>query len=83
VLLNAFPNPFIDEAVLVFNLPEDMEITLRLYQTNGQLVSRILSERRPAGRNVVRFNGSRLPSGVYLLKLTHAGGDQILRMVKN
>jgi hypothetical protein len=81
-MLGIFPNPADDATSVVFDLPEPEWITLSLYNLNGQLLSRLSEGYRPAGRNVVRCPLGPLPTGAYLLKLTHERGTETRRLIR-
>jgi hypothetical protein len=44
-------------------------VSLRIYNTLGELVSELVNEEREAGSYSVTFNASNLPSGVYIYRL--------------
>ena len=48
-LLGAVPNPFNPATTIRFTLPGDGRVDLRLYDVQGRLVRRLLSEVRPGG----------------------------------
>lgn len=81
-ILANYPNPFRDITMLMFDLPDDQAVSLNIYNLKGQHVLHVLSEKRPAGRNVVHFRAESLDPGVYVLKLTHSGGTESMRIVK-
>ncbi|OQY28466.1 MAG: hypothetical protein B6244_06860 [Candidatus Cloacimonetes bacterium 4572_55] len=71
----AFPNPFFDQTEISFDIPENAYVTLRVYNTLGQRVRTLFSNRSaPGGFYQVHWDGSgdtqnRLASGVYFLRL--------------
>lgn len=81
-LLGSYPNPFSDEVFISFDLPRSENVVLEVYSLSGSLEARIIEGNRPAGRNVVGYDASRLSAGVYILKLTHELGVENLRVVK-
>ena len=74
----AVPNPFNPTATFTFTLPEAANVQARLYNVGGQYVGTVYSGPRAAGVNTLRVDGSRLASGVYLLKL-EAGAHTAVR----
>jgi len=64
-----YPNPFNPETRIDFTLPEKQLISLRIYNTLGELVGELVNEEREAGSYSVTFDASRLPSGVYIYRL--------------
>lgn len=60
------PNPFNPETVLSFNLPEAARVLLQVYDTSGSLVAELIDGWREAGTHDLRFDATRMPSGLYL-----------------
>ncbi len=73
-----YPNPFNPSTTIRFTLPVREYVTLRVYNLLGQEVATLVNETLDAGESMVRFNGSRLSSGVYLYRL-QAGGSTLTR----
>ena len=64
-----YPNPFNPETRIDFTLPEKQFVSLRVYNTLGELVGELVNEERDAGNYSVTFDASNLPSGVYIYRL--------------
>ena len=64
-----YPNPFNPETRIDFTLPEKQLISLRIYNTLGELLGELVNEERQAGSYSVIFDASGLPSGVYIYRL--------------
>ena len=60
-----YPNPFNPETTIAFALPDYGRVTLTVYNSLGQMVSRLVNEDRSAGRYTIRFEASGLSSGIY------------------
>jgi hypothetical protein len=69
-----YPNPFSRETTIRFTLPEAGAATLRVFDVLGREVARLVDGELEAGRHQVAFDGSALPSGVYVVQLA-AGGE--------
>jgi Secretion system C-terminal sorting domain len=63
-----YPNPFNPETRIDFTLPEKQLVSLRVYNTLGELVGELVNEEREAGSYSVTFDASKLPSGVYIYR---------------
>jgi hypothetical protein len=66
-----YPNPFNPSTVISFQLPVNSEVTLSLFNTNGQLVKKLVAGEMNAGRHSLVWDatnerGERVASGVYL-----------------
>ncbi len=66
-----YPNPFNPTTVISFQLPVESNVTLAIYNINGQLVKQVASGKFASGRHQVVWDatddrGLRVSSGVYL-----------------
>jgi hypothetical protein len=69
----AYPNPFSNETTLHFTLPRGGNVSLRLYNVAGQLVSTVVDGERAAGAQFVTLRRGQLPPGMYFATLRYAG----------
>jgi hypothetical protein len=69
VLEQNFPNPFNPSTTIRYNLPERSHVTLMVFSTLGQHVSTLVNGEEEVGYHDVRFDGSDLPSGVYIYRI--------------
>ena len=72
-LLGTYPNPARQRATVRYALPDKQEATICLYDVLGRQVRTLVSGEQE-GRHEQRLDTSRLPSGVYFLRL-EAGGE--------
>lgn len=63
------PNPFYDELMIQFNVYRSEEVNLEVWNTNGELMLRKNLGLISVGLNHAEFDGSKLPSGFYFIKL--------------
>ncbi|NUN09062.1 MAG: T9SS type A sorting domain-containing protein [Ignavibacteriaceae bacterium] len=68
VVYQNYPNPFRGQTEVSFYLPEEMHVTVTLYNVCGEIVNVPAYGIYRSGSHVVRVNG--LASGVYFLRLT-------------
>lgn len=68
-----YPNPFISDVSVEFELKETMFLRLEIFDSNGKLVNTLLEERIKAGKNRISFNEDMLPTGTYLLVGSNSG----------
>jgi len=63
------PNPFNPSTQVSFSLPQAGPIRLSLFNLKGQHVLELLDQPLAAGEHTVLLNGTRMASGVYLVRL--------------
>jgi len=66
-----YPNPFNPSTTISFALPQASEVTLSIFNTNGQLVKKLVAGEMNAGHHSFTWDatnsrGERVASGVYL-----------------
>jgi hypothetical protein len=71
-----YPNPFNPDTKISFNIPEENNIKLSVYDISGKLVKVLLNEFKLSGYYTVNFNGAGLSSGIYIYELNN--GREIL-----
>jgi photosystem II stability/assembly factor-like uncharacterized protein len=67
--LSAYPNPFNPTTTLAFSLVHAGDATLDVYDLQGRRVWQKFLKGLAAGSHQVAFDGSQLPSGVYISRL--------------
>jgi len=80
-----YPNPFNPETVIKFALPQDMPVTLKVYNILGQVVNTLVDEVLPAGDHSVIWNGKNgqggdAASGVYFYRINAGDFESIKKM---
>jgi glucose/arabinose dehydrogenase len=64
-----YPNPFNPATIIKFNLPEDSEVTIRIYDTLGKEIDSIITGIQQKGSYQKIWNAKSLASGVYYVKM--------------
>ncbi len=73
-----YPNPFNPATTINYSLPVASNISIAVYNMNGELVTTLVNGYKEAGNHTVEFNAENLPSGVYVYRLT-AGSFTLTR----
>ncbi|MBI2427223.1 MAG: T9SS type A sorting domain-containing protein [Ignavibacteriales bacterium] len=96
VLMQNFPNPFNPETVIRFSVapaPSPLplgegagewareRVSLKVYDLLGREVATLVNEQKQPGTYDVRFDGSNLPSGVYIYQVRAGTNVETRRMV--
>jgi hypothetical protein len=68
-LLNNFPNPFNPQTKINFCIQERSFVKLKVFDVLGNELVTLVNEEKDVGNYEVVFNGSGLPSGVYIYTL--------------
>ena len=77
-----YPNPFNPMTVISYWLSAPGQVDLSIYNTYGQKVCTLVSEKQMAGSHSVQWNASAFASGVYFFKLsTDQQWTQIKKLV--
>lgn len=69
VIYQNYPNPFNSSTVIKYEVPEEKQITITLYNSIGEEVSTVINEVKKAGRYSVTFDSPNLPSGIYFYRI--------------
>ncbi len=75
------PNPFNPATVISYQLSTLGNVSLKVYDVLGREVATLVNEMKKPGRYEVRFDGSRLPSGLYFYRLEENGMVQVKKML--
>ncbi len=84
-LYSAYPNPFNPLTTIKFDIPEQSNITLKVFDIQGKIVAELFNGRKDVGRYTTKFDGSGLSSGVYFYEMTGnptSGKGESFRNVK-
>lgn len=64
-----YPNPFNPSTTIKFAIPQQSNVTLKIYNMLGQEVATLVNEQMTAGNYTVNFDASNLSSGIYLYSI--------------
>ncbi|MDP4195852.1 MAG: polysaccharide deacetylase family protein [Bacteroidota bacterium] len=79
-LFQNYPNPFNPVTNIVFRIPQRSNVKIKVYDMLGRLVADLLDEDMNAGIGEVKFNGSKLRSGIYTYEILAQNFHKKLKM---
>ena len=71
-----YPNPFNPSTTIRYQLPAEEFVTLKIYDITGREAATLVEGTMPPGSYTVRFDASRLASGMYFYRLL--AGSQVI-----
>ncbi len=85
-LTQNYPNPFNPETTIEYQLAKDCHVKITVYNIQGQVITTLIDEFKPAGFYSIRWNatdifGNMMPSGVYLYKIETEYFKQLKKMI--
>jgi hypothetical protein len=75
ILAQNYPNPFNPSTVIRYEVKESGRVSLRVYNTLGGEVRRLVDGWESAGSHAAVFDANGLPTGLYCYKLSTASGE--------
>lgn len=75
-----YPNPFNPTTTIRFELKEDSEVLLSIWNIVGQRVVTLVDGMKEAGEHTATWNASEMPSGIYIAQLEVDGQVFIRKM---
>jgi parallel beta-helix repeat protein len=68
-LLQNYPNPFNRQTTITYELKENAQVSLKIYNIFGQLVETVVNDYKTAGYHSVLWNASNVSSGLYFYRI--------------
>ena len=69
VLHQNYPNPFNPITSILYEVPHNGKVILKVYDALGSEVATLVNEVKETGRYEVEFNAANLSSGIYFYRL--------------
>lgn len=80
-IMGIYPNPFNNDTNIAFRLLSASNITLDIFNCQGQLVDQLVDGFLEAGNYSTRFRAEGHSSGIYYLRLSGLEGSSVAKMV--
>jgi hypothetical protein len=81
IRMNISPNPFNGVATIHLQVPEDQQVTVRLFNVRGQEVARIVDNARVTSSERFVLDASKLATGVYFAQAQLENGQTLTQKV--
>lgn len=76
-----YPNPFNPNTIIRYSITQDGFVSLKVFNSLGEIVSTLFSEHKSAGNYTINFNSDNLSSGIYLYRIEANDFNQTKKMV--
>jgi hypothetical protein len=80
-LFQNFPNPFNPNTRIAYSIPQDVQVTLKVFDLLGNEIQTLVDELQKQNYYEVQFNAENLSSGVYFYQLKAGDFIQTKKMV--
>jgi aminopeptidase N len=76
-----YPNPFNPVVTIDFQVPKQQQVRVGVYDLQGRLVDRLLDDQLIPGKYSLKWEGSHIASGVYLIRLQSDAFQQVRKVL--
>ena len=76
-----YPNPFNPSTMIVFYLPQNEFVTLKIYDITGREIETLIRGEVPAGEHRLQWTAQGIASGVYLCRLEAKDFSETIKML--
>jgi hypothetical protein len=80
-LEQSYPNPFNPSTTITFMIPVNSYVSLKVYNSLGQVMAELAGREYSAGRHSVTFNASNLASGIYYYSMRAGEFTMVQKMI--
>ena len=64
-----YPNPFNPSTVISYSIPTASNVSLKVFDVLGNLITTLVNQNQEAGNYSINFNASKFSSGIYFYKI--------------
>ena len=68
-LFQNYPNPFNPITIIRYGLPKESKVKIVVYNILGEVVTMLIDDLQEAGNYEVKFDASRMASGIYIYRI--------------
>ncbi|MFC2118625.1 FG-GAP-like repeat-containing protein [Bacteroidota bacterium] len=81
IKLKNYPNPFKNFTTITYQLTDQSNILLKVFDVSGKLVSTMINREQMPGKNYIKFNSDNLPGGIYYYQISTPGFSETSTML--
>lgn len=81
VLGQNYPNPFNPTTTIKYQLREDGFVTIKVFNVLGKEIATLVNREQSAGNQEVKFDGSKLASGIYFYRMQSGSFSQTKKLI--
>ncbi|MEG8946394.1 glycoside hydrolase family 2 TIM barrel-domain containing protein [Rosettibacter firmus] len=80
-LYQNYPNPFNSQTIISYRLSKSGYVSIKVYDILGREVATLTNEVKQPGKHEIKFDASKLSSGIYFCKLSVNNQQQIKKII--
>ncbi|MCX6138797.1 MAG: T9SS type A sorting domain-containing protein [Ignavibacteriales bacterium] len=81
VLHQNYPNPFNPSTTIEYSIPQQSQVTVKIFDLLGREVAVLVNGRKESGRYSVQWNAAAMPSGIYFYRIEAAGYSATKKLI--
>ena len=76
-----YPNPFNPDTRIIYDIPEESFVSLKVYDILGKEIATLVSNQKQPGKYEINFSGLNLSSGIYFYTLSSSNFVETKKMI--
>lgn len=80
-LYSNYPNPFNPTTAISYDIPKVSQVTLTIFNMNGQIVDQLINQKQEPGFYSVQWDARNVSTGVYFYQIKADGFQQVKKML--
>ncbi|HOB77264.1 MAG: T9SS type A sorting domain-containing protein [Bacteroidales bacterium] len=78
---SCFPNPFVSTTKIKFELKENTNVIIDIYNMNGNKIINLINKEMNAGIHTIEWNAENYNAGIYFCRIITEKGNGILKII--
>lgn len=80
-LFQNYPNPFNPATKIMFNIPSEDQVEIKVFNALGLEIATLINEKMPGGAHSIEFNAENLSSGIYFYRIISGKYSETKKMI--